>query len=116
RRTDALVTGWSISANGAHGSGERRTETRVAPCEIARAVRWLYAEVATPEELSAAIVTIVDNDYALPVNEPVALDRIMALPRTRWVCVSGYPEGMPACPVCSRHDFEWHDGDDYIYS
>jgi hypothetical protein len=108
-RTDALVTGWSISAKGGYEPGERRTETCVVPCEIERAVRCLYAEVATPEELSAAIVTIADNDYDLPVNEPVALDRISALPRTRC-------EGLPACPVCGRQNFEWHDGYDCIFS
>jgi len=69
--------------------------------------------VKSPAELAAAMTTIMDNDYSLPINRPLLLS---TLARKQWQCVAEYPVQQPACPSCQGHDFEWEGGDMSYYS
>jgi len=114
KQSDRISTGWSISAT--RRSGESRMGRQLVTTEIGRAVRCLYADVGTAEDLARAIVRIEQDDHDLPVDRPVHLRDIAALFRTPWRCVSHYPAENPSCPYCAGHDFVWDDGDGSIYS
>jgi len=114
KKTDRISTGWSVEA--ARQNGESRTDQQLATTEISRAVRCLYADVETRDDLAAAIAGIAANDHNLPVNRPIHLRDIAALPRMRWQCMSRYPADDPGCPFCGGHEFAWEDGDGSIYS
>ncbi|MGA2990139.1 MAG: hypothetical protein ABSD88_06655 [Candidatus Korobacteraceae bacterium] len=116
RRTDRHSTGWSISASKDGKREENKSKSRVVQAEISRVVRCLYVEVGAPEDLAAAIKQIEENDYGLPVNQPVHLLDLPGPPRTPWRCISQYPAENPSCPYCQGSDFDWEDGDDSIYT
>src|SRR5882672_3539951 len=114
RRIDGISTGWSVAA--AIPTGERRMDLQLVHAEIRRAIRCIYADVGTPDDLAAAIARIDANDHDLPVKQPIFLRDIPALPRTRWRCVSRAPAANPGCPFCAGQDFAWEDGDGSLYS
>ncbi len=113
KRTDRFSAGWQVEAT---RGGTEKNGRQTVPTEISRAVRCLYAEVKSPAELTAAMTTIKDNDYSLPVNRPLLLSTLPTLARKSWRCVAAYPEQEPACPFCQGRDFEWEGGDGSYYS
>jgi GGDEF domain-containing protein len=113
KRTDRFSAGWQVEAT---RGGTEKVGRQTVPSEISRAVRCLYAEVKSPAELTAAITTIKDNDYNLPVNRPLLLSTLPKLARKSWHCVAAYPVQEPACPFCQERDFVWEGGDGSYYS
>jgi GGDEF domain-containing protein len=113
QRTDRFSAGWEVEATRA---GTEKLGRQIVATEIRRAVRCLYAEVKSPPELTAAMTAIKNNDYGLPVNQPLFLGTLPGLAREGWHCVAAYPEQAPDCPYCRGRDFEWEGGDDSYYS
>ncbi len=115
RRSEPHATGWSISARRGDSPDVRICE-RVAATDVSRAVRCLFAEVATPADLAAALGQIAAHDHDVPVDRLVDLRDVARLAPTRWRCVSQYPVDDPVCPFCGGRSFDWHDGDGSVYS
>jgi hypothetical protein len=113
QRTDRFSAGWEVE--GTRG-GTEKIGRQIIPTEMRRAVRCLYAEVKSPAELTAAMTAIKNNDYRLPVNQPLLLRTLSGLARESWHCVAAYPEQQPDCPFCRGRDFKWEGGDDSYYS
>jgi GGDEF domain-containing protein len=113
QRTDRFSAGWKVEAT---RGGTEKIGRQIVSTEIRRAVRCLYAEVKSPAELTAAITTIKDNDYSLPVNQALFLRTLPRLARKSWHCVAVYPEQEPDCPFCRGRDFKWEGGDGSYYS
>ncbi len=113
RRTEPFRAGWRVWAcrNGIETTTHRAVTTRMM-----RAVRCLYTKVATPDDLTKAIDELADNDWNLPVNRPLLLAAVVALPRERWHCVADYPDELPCCAFCGGREFDWEDGDAAVYS
>lgn len=113
RKTESFSAGWEIKA---FKSGQEKVCRETVSAEIKRAVRCLYVPVRTRADLADAIEQIDEQDYALPVNRPLALSEISTLIRENWPCVCQYPEHTPECPYCGGKDFAWEDGDDFLFT
>jgi GGDEF domain-containing protein len=111
-REEPLVVGWEV-----HGvkDGLPRVGREVVASRIRRGVRCLYAHVRTRADLEAAVARIEENDYALPVDRPIALEDVETIARQPWRCVEEYPKRPPSCPFCDTREVEWVDGDGSVY-
>jgi GGDEF domain-containing protein len=105
------TSAWRIQAS---RGGEVRTVQAPFVSVIRRAVRCLYTEVASQAELAPAIASLEANNWGLPVNRPLPLSQLSALPRAPWRCLEQKPEQKPACPFCGGQQFEWTGGDDCV--
>jgi GGDEF domain-containing protein len=110
---DAIRVGWQIVAE---KDGRTRKDQRVVSTTIGRSVRCLYTEVMAPSDLNGAVAALEGNDYSLPINRPLRLADVAAIPRSRWRCIAQYPAADPACPFCGGRNFAWEGGDDTVYS
>jgi GGDEF domain-containing protein len=112
-RCEPLTVGWQVEARRREA---KKTARALVEADISRAVRCLCLDVDSAQTLNAAISTILENDYDLPVDRPLRLPDCADLPRQPWRCVSRYPEADPACPFCGDRSFAWTGGDGTVYS
>jgi GGDEF domain-containing protein len=112
-RVEPVTMGWEARGT---KDGVSKSRREVIGAELSRAVRCVYADVATHEELADAAARIEQDNWALPVGRLVALSEIPSLERRGWQCVSRYPEETPACAFCEHRAFDSDEGDGHVYS
>jgi hypothetical protein len=112
KKTEVFSAGWEIKA---FKSGQEKTCRESVSAEIKRAVRCLYTPVKSRADLADAIEQLDEDDYGLPVNQPLALSEVSSMARENWPCVSQHPEHSPECPFCGGREFTWEDGGDSVY-
>jgi GGDEF domain-containing protein len=107
-RSDPILVGWELLATKDRGS---RFVRETQPSTIHRALRCLCAPVDAPAALALAVARIDEDDYALPVSRPIAIDDVPTLGHTPWRCVQHDPKRPPSCPFCAGRGVAWQEGD-----
>lgn len=108
-----MQIGWRVEGR---KDGVEKAVERTIQSTISRALRCVYANATSKEELEHLSDELLEQCYGLPLNSAIKLEELANYERRFWTCVSNYPAEKPFCPFCESSEFDLEDGDGSVYS